>query len=332
MEGKEYESIAPINDPAVKKIQPFDYFLVLDFEATCDEGRGFKHPEIIEFPTVLWNSHTEKVEDEFHHYIKPTLNPKLTPFCTQLTGIQQSTVDSGIILSDALIMYDKWLISKGLIEYDNNNKLVYKKNFAFVTCGDWDLDKMLPVQCKREKLKRSEYLKEWINIKKSFANFYHRENAAGMAGMLKILGMDLLGHHHSGIDDCRNICRILQRLINDGVLFQKTASNFNVDFIEEKVAEVKIDACENPKLVKEVLEASKKYITADVLKQVMTENKFTQITKVELPKVKGLMTKFINNQLKDSFPIDTIKASDKKSITETITKDVAKFIEENQSK
>jgi hypothetical protein len=73
-----------------KEMEPaFDYFLILDFEATCDEGRSFGPPEIIEFPTVLFNARTWTVEDEFHHYVKPTVNPILTPFCTELTGIQQ---------------------------------------------------------------------------------------------------------------------------------------------------------------------------------------------------------------------------------------------------
>ena len=27
--------------------------------------------------------------DEFHSYVKPVLNPKLSEFCTQLTGITQ---------------------------------------------------------------------------------------------------------------------------------------------------------------------------------------------------------------------------------------------------
>ena len=69
-------------------VQPFDYILVLDFEATCDQG-GLKPPEIIEFPTVLLNTRTLKIEDEFHYYIKPKVNPILRPFCIELTGIQQ---------------------------------------------------------------------------------------------------------------------------------------------------------------------------------------------------------------------------------------------------
>lgn len=49
--------------------QPFEYFLVLDFEATCEEDTQIKPQEIIEFPTVVVNTKTLQIESEFHHYV-----------------------------------------------------------------------------------------------------------------------------------------------------------------------------------------------------------------------------------------------------------------------
>lgn len=97
-------------------VQPFDYYLVLDFEATCDEGRKFGPPEIIEFPTVAIPGNIASREGnvapipEFHYYIRPTVNPKLTNFCMELTGIQQEWVDRGITLKEALDLHRKWMI------------------------------------------------------------------------------------------------------------------------------------------------------------------------------------------------------------------------------
>lgn len=45
--------------------------------------------EIIEFPAVLLNCHTGKVEDEFQFYCRPVINPSLTDYCIKLTGITQ---------------------------------------------------------------------------------------------------------------------------------------------------------------------------------------------------------------------------------------------------
>jgi inhibitor of KinA sporulation pathway (predicted exonuclease) len=46
--------------------QNYDYFLVLDFEATCDEGRKIHPIEIIEFPVLKINARTFQCESTFH--------------------------------------------------------------------------------------------------------------------------------------------------------------------------------------------------------------------------------------------------------------------------
>lgn len=66
------------------------YLLILDFEATCGES-GFPQDraEIIEFPTVVYDLHEKKEVERFHEYVRPVIQPQLTEFCTQLTGIIQ---------------------------------------------------------------------------------------------------------------------------------------------------------------------------------------------------------------------------------------------------
>ena len=66
------------------------YLLVLDFEATCGES-GFPKDqvEIIEFPTIVYDLQEKKELGRFHEYVKPVIQPQLTEFCTQLTGITQ---------------------------------------------------------------------------------------------------------------------------------------------------------------------------------------------------------------------------------------------------
>ena len=67
-----------------------DYYCVIDFEATCEEINPpkYKH-EIIEFPALMVNARTLSVESKFHAYCKPVINPKLSTFCINLTGIDQ---------------------------------------------------------------------------------------------------------------------------------------------------------------------------------------------------------------------------------------------------
>lgn len=84
----------------------FDFIGVIDFEATCTEVQSKNYPhEIIEFPIVLIDMKSLKIVilkianfprqlffskvDHFSSYCRPLINPKLSAFCTQLTGITQ---------------------------------------------------------------------------------------------------------------------------------------------------------------------------------------------------------------------------------------------------
>jgi len=51
----------------------------------------------------------------------------------------------------------------------------------------------------------------WINIKKSFNGDY-KVRKGGMGGMLHYMKLGLEGRHHSGIDDCKNISRIVKKM------------------------------------------------------------------------------------------------------------------------
>lgn len=70
----------------------FDYLVVIDFEATCDNKTSLTPQEIIEFPAVLVNLETLRIQAVFRTYVKPVCHPQLTEFCKRLTGIQQEQV------------------------------------------------------------------------------------------------------------------------------------------------------------------------------------------------------------------------------------------------
>ncbi|URE34952.1 hypothetical protein MUK42_03299 [Musa troglodytarum] len=91
-----------------------------------------------------------------------------------------------------------------------------------VDSGNWDLKTKIPEQCKVSKIKTPPYFMEWINLKDIYLNFYKRR-ATGMMTMMRELEIPMLGSHHLGIDDTKNIARVLQRMLADGVILQITA-------------------------------------------------------------------------------------------------------------
>ena len=190
------------------------YICILDFEATCwnDNGIGIGNKdksqiEIIEFPSILYKLQNNKLEKigEFHEYVKPIIHPILSEFCVKLTGIKQETVDKADIFPNVFNRHYKWL-SSSIPNLDN---------LLFLTCGAWDLKIQLPRELNNKRLKKNEAYLNFINIKDEFEYFY-KSKAYGMDGMLKYLKMSLDGKHHSGIDDCRNISKILIKMVEDG--------------------------------------------------------------------------------------------------------------------
>ncbi|XP_071442639.1 ERI1 exoribonuclease 3-like isoform X2 [Hetaerina americana] len=136
--------------------QKFDYFLIVDFEATCEKSTTINPQEVL-----AGQPHFEKCMDLFH----------------------------------------EWMVKECLLS----------TKFAFITCGDWDFKVMLPAQCRLSGIPVPHYMKQWINIKKTFGE------ATGIYGhglmkMLRMLNLKHIGRHHSGIDDCRNIANIVKEL------------------------------------------------------------------------------------------------------------------------
>lgn len=84
------------------QVQDFQYFVVIDFEATCDKDRNPHPQEIIEFPSVIVSSLTGQLEACFQTYVRPTCNQLLSDFCKGLTGIQQIQVCSELSLHTIL--------------------------------------------------------------------------------------------------------------------------------------------------------------------------------------------------------------------------------------
>ncbi|ELW62152.1 ERI1 exoribonuclease 3 [Tupaia chinensis] len=170
--------------------QRYHYFLVLDFEATCDKPQI--HPqEIIEFPILKLNGRTMEIESTFHMYVQPVVHPQLTPFCTELTGIIQAMVDGQPSLQQVLERVDEWMAKEGLL--DPNVKSI------FVTCGDWDLKVMLPGQCQYLGLPVADYFKQWINLKKAYSFAMGCWPKNGLLDMNKGLSLQHIGRPHSGI-------------------------------------------------------------------------------------------------------------------------------------
>lgn len=169
-------------------------YLVIDLEATCDDGGAVpRHEmEIIEIGAVLVDGRTLRPVDEFQTFIRPRRHPRLTPFCTSLTSITQAEVDAAPGFPEAIealrvFMADRYPLFSSWGAYDNGQ---FKQD-----AGHHGVK--LP------------FGPDHLNLKQAFSDALGVKKRFGMARALMRVGIELEGTHHRGIDDARNIAKLL---------------------------------------------------------------------------------------------------------------------------
>ncbi len=169
-------------------------YLVIDLEATCDDaGAVPKHEmEIIEIGAVLVDGDTLDPIDELQTFIRPVRHPTLTPFCTELTSISQEMVAAAPRFPAAIAQLRRFMTGRQPLfcswgNYDNNQFRQDAKYHGI----------QLPFSDRH------------LNLKQAFTERTGTKRKYGMKGALRRVGLELAGTHHRGIDDARNIARLL---------------------------------------------------------------------------------------------------------------------------
>ncbi|KAF9923388.1 hypothetical protein FBU30_006544 [Linnemannia zychae] len=195
----------------------YDYFIVVDFEATCDDGKPASEllvtkatSEIIEFSWVCAAKSTLANVKEEQIYVKPTKTP-ITPFCENLTKITPAMVENGKTLQEAVDSLDSFITTEILDK---------GKSFCFVTHGAWDLRIQLPREAKEKGITLPLYLKEPIvfDLKEEATKWiaHHPEvvlKSFSLEKMCEAFAVTQVGQRHSGIDDVKTIIAIMMYLV-----------------------------------------------------------------------------------------------------------------------
>jgi inhibitor of KinA sporulation pathway (predicted exonuclease) len=177
------------------KFDAANRIVVVDLEATCDDrGAVPKHEmEIIEIGAVLLEADLVTVVAELQRFVRPVRHPALTPFCTQLTTIRQLDVDAARPFSHVIADLGRWLFAGGTT--------------VFASWGDYDR-KQLQQDCAFHGVPYP-MPERHLNVKALFSETRGIKKRLGMAEALTHAGLTLDGTHHRGIDDARNIARLL---------------------------------------------------------------------------------------------------------------------------
>lgn len=175
--------------------------LIVDLEATCWEGQQeIADMEVIELGCVL--AHQDgTIDRSFSTFVRPLERPNLTDFCRQLTSITQDDVDAAPGFREACGFIDTWLGStRGLIwgswGYYDEKQLRFEKDRHGAAPAFLDIPH--------------------VNLKKLWQKT-QKCKPAGLKGALRYHNLDFEGTPHRGIDDARNIARLLPNIATDRI-------------------------------------------------------------------------------------------------------------------
>ncbi len=182
-------------------LDKYNHILVVDLEATCCDMKSIpRHQmETIEIGAVMVVRETLEVVDEFQTFIKPMRHPILTNFCLELTSIIQAQVDTAPDFGTAMSRWQTWLS-----KFDNaifGSWGEYDRTQFFQDSKHHQIDLPYPVSSNH------------INLKEIFSTAQGLPKRYGMAQALDLANIPLTGTHHRGIDDARNITKLLPYIL-----------------------------------------------------------------------------------------------------------------------
>lgn len=174
-----------------------NYYLIVDVEATCSNDNSVprEEMEIIEIGAVMQDSRTFEIESEFQTFVRPVRNG-ISPFCLELTGISADMVAEAPGFAHAVESMKQWI-----------------SRFAdvlFCSWGEYDRRQFLQ-DCHFHEI-AYPFQDGHLNLKEEFSRSLNLRKKLGVVDALTRLGLKFTGSHHRGIDDARNMARIVRRV------------------------------------------------------------------------------------------------------------------------
>lgn len=181
---------------------PASTLLIIDLEATCWEHRQAPNGEaqrndnmeIIEIGCAL-ATRQGRLLDTRSFLVRPIRHPVLSEFCTGLTSITQEMVDEAPAFPGAIQAMNAWL---GDLPDD------------FIWCSWGNYDRLhLETQSQEHDARPAILAFPHLNLKRIWRRTTGQKRKNGFAHALAFHDLDFEGHHHRGVDDARNMVRVL---------------------------------------------------------------------------------------------------------------------------
>uniref|UniRef100_A0A1I7TC07 Exonuclease domain-containing protein n=1 Tax=Caenorhabditis tropicalis TaxID=1561998 RepID=A0A1I7TC07_9PELO len=179
------------------------------------EGNNDYPFEIIQFSVVVLDVKTNTINKDvfFNKYVRPVINPKLTDYCADFTGIRQQSLDSADNFVTVYNQFLNWL-------RENNFE---ERSFAILCDSRQDMWRIAQYQFKLVNLTMPAFFRQYISLWRSFET--EQERLGGrkelmektyIGKMTEFYELELSGPAHDALNDCQTIAKIAQKMLATG--------------------------------------------------------------------------------------------------------------------
>ena len=178
-------------------------YIIYDIECTCwDDHLEKNEQEIIEIGAVLLDSYGELV-GTFNKFVKPILHPRLSPYCRDLTSIEQFQIDRSDHFPEVIEQFQDWAE-------------IFDEDYVLCSWGSFD-KKMMIKDCELHDME-SDWIEHHINVKRQYYEFKGLRRPRGLKSSVEKEGFEFTGIHHRGISDAENLAKIFIKYFDEWVI------------------------------------------------------------------------------------------------------------------
>ena len=169
-------------------------FIVYDIECTCWQGKppGMIQ-ETIEIGAFKIDDYRE-VTGRFCKFIKPMVNPILSPFCKDLTSITQEDIFKAGSFPKVIDQFLDW------------TEIIDEEDYVLCSWGSFDKTQ-LASDCRLHRLE-TEWTEKHINLKQQYQAIRKMRQPPGLHRAVINEGFEFTGTQHRGISDAENLAKL----------------------------------------------------------------------------------------------------------------------------
>ncbi|UMM40712.1 hypothetical protein L5515_017231 [Caenorhabditis briggsae] len=196
---------------------PFENLVILDFKTTCEENNYDYLTEIIQISATVLNIRDKvivKRRSDIQTFVRPVINPLLSEYCAQMTGIDQNTINTADTFPVVYNQFVAWLQEHNFQE----------RSFAFVCENSQNMWRYAQYQFLLLDQALPAMFRQWISLEVAFRDLFPGRTCDHLPGETLVektsnhYNIEFTGNEHYAMDKSFFLAKVTKRILDDNNL------------------------------------------------------------------------------------------------------------------